>query len=105
MALFDEARPQFGQYVVGAQRLQIAEDGHALDHQILPKHREDADDFAPVLDQENLQFPVGAAHAAEGYARSTGKAGVVLVTSGPGATNLVTGIMAANNTMMGQSIC
>src|ERR1700744_2791829 len=34
----------------------------------------------------------GAAHAAEGYARSTGKPGVVLVTSGPGATNAVTGI-------------
>ena len=33
----------------------------------------------------------GAAHAAEGYARSTGKVGVVLVTSGPGATNAVTG--------------
>ena len=33
----------------------------------------------------------GAAHAAEGYARSTGKPGVVLVTSGPGATNAVTG--------------
>src|ERR1700754_316559 len=32
----------------------------------------------------------GAAHAAEGYARSTGKPGVVLVTSGPGATNIVT---------------
>ena len=32
----------------------------------------------------------GAGHAAEGYARSTGKAGVVLVTSGPGATNVVT---------------
>ncbi len=33
----------------------------------------------------------GAAHAAEGYARSTGKVGCVLVTSGPGATNAVTG--------------
>ena len=33
----------------------------------------------------------GAVHAAEGYARSTGKPGVVLVTSGPGATNAVTG--------------
>jgi acetolactate synthase-1/2/3 large subunit len=32
----------------------------------------------------------GAGHAAEGYARSTGKPGVVLVTSGPGATNMVT---------------
>ncbi len=37
----------------------------------------------------------GAAHAADGYARSTGKPGVVLATSGPGATNLVTGIAAA----------
>ncbi len=35
-------------------------------------------------------------HAADGYARSTGKAGVCLVTSGPGATNLVTGIATAN---------
>ena len=37
----------------------------------------------------------GAAHAADGYARATGKTGVVLATSGPGATNLVTGIAAA----------
>ena len=37
----------------------------------------------------------GATHAAEGYARSTGKPGVVLVTSGPGATNAVTGITDA----------
>jgi acetolactate synthase-1/2/3 large subunit len=37
----------------------------------------------------------GAAHAAEGYARSTGKPGVILVTSGPGATNVVTGLTDA----------
>ncbi|MSP29048.1 MAG: acetolactate synthase 3 large subunit [Acetobacteraceae bacterium] len=37
----------------------------------------------------------GAVHAAEGYARSTGKVGVVLVTSGPGATNTVTGLVDA----------
>lgn len=37
----------------------------------------------------------GAVHAAEGYARATGKAGVALVTSGPGATNAVTGIATA----------
>src|SRR5580765_31484 len=37
----------------------------------------------------------GAAHAAEGYARSTGKPGVLLVTSGPGATNAVTGLTDA----------
>ena len=36
-----------------------------------------------------------AVHAAEGYARSTGKVGVVLVTSGPGATNAVTGLTDA----------
>src|SRR5437588_705573 len=37
----------------------------------------------------------GAVHAAEGYARSTGKVGAVLVTSGPGATNAVTGLTDA----------
>ncbi|MCL4546784.1 MAG: biosynthetic-type acetolactate synthase large subunit [Deltaproteobacteria bacterium] len=37
----------------------------------------------------------GAAHAADGYARATGKVGVVLVTSGPGATNTITGIATA----------
>ena len=38
----------------------------------------------------------GAAHAADGYARATGKVGVCLATSGPGATNLVTGLATAN---------
>lgn len=42
----------------------------------------------------------GAVHAAEGYAKSTGKPGVVIVTSGPGATNVVTGIADA----MGDSV-
>ena len=37
-----------------------------------------------------------ACHAADGYARTTGKTGVVIATSGPGATNLVTGIATAN---------
>jgi acetolactate synthase I/II/III large subunit len=37
-----------------------------------------------------------AAHAADGYARATGKTGVCLATSGPGATNLVTGLATAN---------
>jgi acetolactate synthase-1/2/3 large subunit len=38
----------------------------------------------------------GAVHAADGYARSTGKTGVILVTSGPGATNTITGLATAN---------
>ncbi|MEP2736527.1 MAG: biosynthetic-type acetolactate synthase large subunit [Erythrobacter sp.] len=42
-----------------------------------------------------VRAEAGAAHAAEGYARATGKPGVVLVTSGPGATNAVTGIADA----------
>ena len=37
----------------------------------------------------------GASHAADGYARTTGKPGVVIATSGPGATNLITGIATA----------
>ena len=38
----------------------------------------------------------GAAHAADGYARATGKVGVCMATSGPGATNLLTGIANAH---------
>ena len=38
----------------------------------------------------------GAAHAADGYARASGKVGVILVTSGPGATNITTGVATAN---------
>jgi len=39
----------------------------------------------------------GGAHAADGYARATGRVGVCLVTSGPGATNTVTGIATAHS--------
>ena len=49
------------------------------------------DDVKHVL----VRHEQGATHAADGYARSTGKPGVVLVTSGPGATNAVTGIATA----------
>src|SRR5690606_20269736 len=56
--------------------------------------------YDAIFQQERLQHVLvrheqGATHAAEGYARSTGKCGVVLVTSGPGATNAVTGIADA----------
>ena len=48
----------------------------------------------------------GASHAAEGYARSTGRPGVVLVTSGPGATNAVTGIVDARSaTFFTRKLC
>ena len=49
----------------------------------------------PRLTHVLVRHEQGAAHAAEGYARSTGKVGVVLVTSGPGATNAITGIVDA----------
>ncbi len=49
----------------------------------------------PRLHHVLVRHEQGATHAAEGYARSTGKVGVVLVTSGPGATNAVTGIVDA----------
>jgi len=49
----------------------------------------------PRLKHVLVRHEQGATHAAEGYARSTGKCGVVLVTSGPGATNAVTGIVDA----------
>ncbi|MEQ8771929.1 MAG: biosynthetic-type acetolactate synthase large subunit [Erythrobacter sp.] len=49
----------------------------------------------PTIRHILVRHEAGAAHAAEGYARATGKPGVVLVTSGPGATNAVTGIADA----------
>ena len=49
----------------------------------------------PQLRHVLVRHEQGAAHAAEGYARATGKPGVCMVTSGPGATNLVTGIADA----------
>jgi acetolactate synthase-1/2/3 large subunit len=49
----------------------------------------------PRLNHVLVRHEQGATHAAEGYARATGKPGVVLVTSGPGATNAVTGITDA----------
>jgi acetolactate synthase-1/2/3 large subunit len=49
----------------------------------------------PKLRHVLVRHEQGAAHAAEGYARSTGRPGVVLVTSGPGATNTITGIVDA----------
>ncbi|MCW2381406.1 MULTISPECIES: acetolactate synthase 3 large subunit [unclassified Sphingobium] len=49
----------------------------------------------PKIQHILVRHEQAAAHAAEGYARSTGKPGVVLVTSGPGATNAITGITDA----------
>ena len=56
--------------------------------------------FDALLDSKKLKLILvrheqGAAHMADGYARATGKPGVVLVTSGPGATNTVTGLLTA----------
>lgn len=50
----------------------------------------------PQLHHVLVRHEQGAAHAADGYARATGKVGVCLATSGPGATNLVTGIANAH---------
>ena len=50
----------------------------------------------PQLRHVLVRHEQGAAHAADGYARATGKVGVCLATSGPGATNLVTGIATAH---------
>lgn len=60
--------------------------------QVLPLYDELYDaDIRHIL----VRHEQAAAHAADGYARATGKAGVCLATSGPGATNLVTGIATA----------
>jgi acetolactate synthase-1/2/3 large subunit len=59
------------------------------------------DIFDELYKQDSIQLVLprheqGLIHAADGYARATGRVGVCLVTSGPGATNLVTGIATAN---------
>ena len=56
--------------------------------------------YDSIFNQNELQHILvrheqGATHAADGYARATGKPGVVIVTSGPGATNAITGIATA----------
>ena len=57
--------------------------------------------FDALYDQDDIEVILprheqALIHAADGYARSTGKTGVCLVTSGPGATNIVTGLATAN---------
>ncbi|MEF9438560.1 MAG: acetolactate synthase large subunit, partial [Candidatus Mariimomonas ferrooxydans] len=57
--------------------------------------------FDILFDEKDIKFILtrheqGAIHAADGYARVSGKAGVAIVTSGPGATNTVTGIATAS---------
>src|ERR1035437_4872476 len=64
-----------------------------LGGEILPLY--DALPEYPKLHHVLVRHEQGAAHDAEGYARATGKVGVCFATSGPGATNLVTGIADA----------
>ena len=56
--------------------------------------------YDAIFNQKDMQHILvrheqGATHAADGYARATGKPGVVMLTSGPGATNAITGIATA----------
>ena len=52
--------------------------------------------YDPLMDSKKVRHEQGAGHAAEGYALATGKVGVCMATSGPGATNLVTPIADAH---------
>ncbi|MGO4566297.1 acetolactate synthase 3 large subunit [Rhizobium sp. 2YAF20] len=92
----DDARPR----ITGAQIIIQALKDNGVEHifgipggAVLPIYDElfQQDDITHVL----VRHEQGAGHAAEGYARSTGKAGVMLVTSGPGVTNAVTPLQNA----------
>ena len=54
-------------------------------------------DYQDKLQHILVRHEQGAIHAAQGYARTSGKTGVVFATSGPGATNLVTGLSRCND--------
>jgi acetolactate synthase-1/2/3 large subunit len=89
-----------GQQMTGAEMVMQALADHGVEHifgypggAVLPI-------YDAIFNQEKVKHVLvrheqGAVHAAEGYARSTGKVGCVLVTSGPGATNAVTGLADA----------
>jgi len=89
-----------GEMMTGAEMVLRALADHGVEHMfgypggaVLPIYDEifQQDKVKHIL----VRHEQGATHAAEGYARSTGKCGVVLVTSGPGATNAVTGLTDA----------
>jgi acetolactate synthase-1/2/3 large subunit len=89
-----------GEMMTGAEMVLRALADHGVEHvfgypggAVLPIYDEifQQDKVKHIL----VRHEQGATHAAEGYARSTGKCGVVLVTSGPGATNAVTGLTDA----------
>ncbi|MEP2118779.1 thiamine pyrophosphate-binding protein, partial [Bauldia litoralis] len=89
-----------GEQMSGAEMVVQALADHGVEHvfgypggAVLPIYDE-------IIQQDRVEHILvrheqGAGHAAEGYARSTGKTGVVLVTSGPGATNMVTALTDA----------
>ncbi len=94
------AETKAGQQMTGAEMVIEALRDNSVEHifgypggAVLPIYDEifQQDDIEHIL----VRHEQGAGHAAEGYARSTGKVGVVLVTSGPGATNAVTALQDA----------
>jgi len=95
MMIATEKTEAAGERMTGAEMVVRALKDHGVKHlfgypggAILPIY----DEIYQQTDVEHIlvRHEQGAGHAAEGYARSTGKPGVVLVTSGPGATNMVT---------------
>ena len=89
-----------GEVMTGAEMVVRALRDQGVDHifgypggAVLPIY--DALFHEPALTHVLVRHEQGAVHAAEGYARSSGKVGCVLVTSGPGATNAVTGLADA----------
>ena len=100
IAMLSDARPQADRRRIGADVLCEALIRQGVDvvfgypgGVILPLY--DVWDDHPEIRHVLVRHEQGASHAADGYARASGKVGVCLGTSGPGATNLVTGIATA----------
>ena len=92
--------PKQGKEMLGAEAVVASLEAEGVDHVFGYPGGQAIKIYDALYDSDQLQHVLarheqGAVHMADGYARATGKPGVVIVTSGPGATNTVTGIATA----------
>src|SRR5438445_9260595 len=92
-------RQTLSKEITGAEALMRALEAQGVEHMFGIPGRAIRPAYVPLLDSSIHLIPArheqGAAHAADGYAQASGRVGVCMATSGPGATNLVTGLASS----------